>query len=187
MTKKPTKPPRSTPDEDELLFQEAMQDVRRLPQDRRSNQPLPKWSFKQQPKDHHFESESVSFQHNAYSPQVSGDETLSYRKDHLREKTYKLLKQGRLPIEARLDLHGHTADEAIASTQRFLDDITAYGVKCCLIVHGKGQYNPNSPPLLKNILNQWLRDHQDVIAFHSARPGDGGTGALYILLKSRKR
>jgi DNA-nicking Smr family endonuclease len=53
-------------------------------------------------------------------------------------------------------------------------------------VHGKGNGSWQKQPVLKNKLNQWLRQRDEVLAFCSARPCDGGTGAIYVLLKKRK-
>jgi len=50
------------------------------------------------------------------------------------------------------------------------------------IIHGKGYRSENSHPVLKNNLNQWLRQHRDVQAFCSASAKDGGAGAVLVLL-----
>jgi DNA-nicking Smr family endonuclease len=57
------------------------------------------------------------------------------------------------------------------------------GCRCVQIVHGKGYNSPGNQPVLKNDINLWLRQHQDVLAFCSTPPKAGGTGALYVLLK----
>jgi DNA-nicking Smr family endonuclease len=36
--------------------------------------------------------------------------------------------------------------------------------------------------VLKHVVNHWLRRMDDVVAFATARPVDGGTGAVYVLL-----
>jgi DNA-nicking Smr family endonuclease len=38
-------------------------------------------------------------------------------------------------------------------------------------------------PVLKGKVNHWLQQRDEVLAFCSARPVDGGTGAVYVLLK----
>jgi DNA-nicking Smr family endonuclease len=52
------------------------------------------------------------------------------------------------------------------------------------IIHGKGYRSGARGPVLKNAVNLWLRRHLDVMAFASARAIDGGTGAVYVLLRA---
>ena len=59
----------------------------------------------------------------------------------------------------------------------------AAGKRCVRIVHGKGLSSEGKLPVLKVKVNSWLRQKDDVLAFCSARPQDGGTGAVYVLLK----
>jgi DNA-nicking Smr family endonuclease len=51
------------------------------------------------------------------------------------------------------------------------------------IIHGKGNTSLGKMPVLKGRVNSWLRQKNEVLAFCSARPNDGGTGAVYVLLK----
>jgi DNA-nicking Smr family endonuclease len=55
--------------------------------------------------------------------------------------------------------------------------------RCVRIIHGKGKSSEGKLPVLKGKVNSWLRQRDEVIAFCSARPSDGGTGAVYVLLK----
>ena len=52
------------------------------------------------------------------------------------------------------------------------------------IIHGKGYRSGARGPILKSAVNDWLRRDMDVMAFVSARPIDGGTGAVYVLLRA---
>ena len=63
----------------------------------------------------------------------------------------------------------------------------ARGHRCLLVIHGKGYYSSSGEPILKNLLKNWLPLQPDVIAFHSAKPKDGGTGAIYLLIKRDNR
>jgi DNA-nicking Smr family endonuclease len=55
---------------------------------------------------------------------------------------------------------------------------------CIRIIHGKGKRSRNNKgPVIKTKVNHWLRQRDDVLAFCSARPIDGGTGAIYVLLR----
>jgi len=69
---------------------------------------------------------------------------------------------------------------------RFLEENSTKHIYCVQIIHGKGLSNQTQPPLLKNQVNRWLRCHPAVLAFCSAQPKDGGTGALYVLLKQHQ-
>ncbi len=70
---------------------------------------------------------------------------------------------------------------------QFLADCQDRGVRCVRIIHGKGNGSPNTGPVIKALLDGWLRRRRDVIAFCSARPADGGTGAVYVLLRAVSR
>ena len=95
----------------------------------------------------------------------------------------KKLRKGYFSIEAELDLHGLTSREAKQHFSDFLRNCTERCLRCVHIIHGKGYRSFNNTPVLKNKLNIWLKHYPAVLAFCSANPADGGTGAVYILLK----
>lgn len=101
------------------------------------------------------------------------------------------LRRGHLEIGLELDLHGLTVAYAERVLDEFLHDCARRGVRCALVIHGKGGRAENRPPVLKRKLNDWLRLYGEVLAFCSATRRHGGTGALYLLLrnpaKSRRR
>jgi len=117
---------------------------------------------------------------------VKAEEKLFYAKSGLQAKSIQQFKRGQFPIEARVDLHGHTTDEAYGVLSRFLSNALSQGYRSVLVIHGKGQRIDAQPPILKNRINYWLRDWKEIIAFCSAKPKDGGTGAVYVLLANRK-
>lgn len=118
---------------------------------------------------------------NYYQTEVGSDTILAYSKPGIRHKRWLQLRQGKIPIEARLDLHGLTLDNAQLRLCTFIDDQRALGHRCLLIIHGKGgRYG--ALPLLKNHVNHWLPQLPHILAFHSALPRDGGSGAVYVLL-----
>ena len=84
-----------------------------------------------------------------------------------------------MPIIASLDLHGLSVAQAKKTLINFLNK---HPKKAVHIIHGKdNRYNTH--PILKNHVNHWLKQLPGVIAFHSATTSDGGSGALYVLLK----
>ena len=96
------------------------------------------------------------------------------------------LRRGKYACRVHLDLHGHTRREARAIVERFLGDCRARNERCVLIVHGRGLNSPDRIPVLKESLAGWLtrgRIARSVLAFCSARPSDGGLGAVYVLLR----
>lgn len=98
----------------------------------------------------------------------------------------KKLKKGKLPIQAHIDLHGLIKNDAEAVVRRFLINSHQRGLRCVLIVHGRGLNSPDSIPVLKERLPVWLNRgpaRKIVMAFSSAQPYDGGTGAIYVLLR----
>lgn len=111
----------------------------------------------------------------------SGDE-LSYRRRDVAESTLRRLRRGEYAVRDELDLHGMTQDEARAALAAFLADAADHGNRCVRIIHGKGLRSGHRGPILKSAVNRWLRRHDAVRAFCSARRNDGGTGALYLLI-----
>lgn len=95
------------------------------------------------------------------------------------------LRRGRWRIEAYLDLHGYTRDQARDALSRFIRECTLLGHRCVRIVHGKGLGSPGREPVLKNLVQGWLTQKSEVLAFCQARPADGGAGAVVVILKAR--
>ena len=116
--------------------------------------------------------------------QVSGEEFIFYSQNGLQYKTQKQLRQGKIPVDDHLDLHGLSIRESREELLEFINFAQKTHCRCIRLVHGKGYRAENGIPVLKNKINNWLRQHPDVIAFSSAQPRDGGTGAVYILIKT---
>lgn len=114
---------------------------------------------------------------------LKGHEVLSYKKDGVQHGVFKKLRLGQYAIEARLDLHKKTVEEARREVFQFVRDCMEYDLRTVMIVHGKGERNENGDAVLKSYLNHWLPDFSQVLAFHSAQKRHGGTGAIYLLLR----
>lgn len=114
--------------------------------------------------------------------EVQSESILSYCSYEIPEKRLRELKQGKIQREARLDLHGLRPEPARDSLLRFISAQVAMDHRSLLIIHGKGGRSGETP-ILKNLINHWLKQIPEVLAFHSALPKDGGAGALYVLLK----
>ena len=103
-------------------------------------------------------------------------------------KLMKKLKKGEFPVQDFIDLHGLTRQEAEKEVKDFLIQSHRMGLRCVLIVHGRGLNSPDSFPVLKEGLPLWLGRgsiRKIDLAFATARPYDGGTGAVYVLLRKR--
>ncbi|MBU1690434.1 MAG: Smr/MutS family protein [Gammaproteobacteria bacterium] len=101
--------------------------------------------------------------------------------------TMKRLRRGYWGIQAELDLHGMTSDEARACLIGFLDECKQLGLRCVRVIHGKGLSSRNREPVLKLKAASWLMQRDEVLAFCQARPIDGGSGAVIVLLKVARR
>lgn len=109
-------------------------------------------------------------------------EELVFQRPGVSRKAMRQLRRGKYALQAETDLHGMTADEARAELRAFIKDCHARGLTCVRVVHGKGLGSGPKGPVLKAGVNRWLSRWQEVAAFCSARPADGGTGAVYVLL-----
>jgi DNA-nicking Smr family endonuclease len=114
----------------------------------------------------------------------TGADPLSFGRPGVRAQTLRRLRRGLYPIEDELDLHGLSQAAARDSLAEFLAYNRDAGRRCIRIVHGKGYRSGARGPILKVAVDTWLRRHPDVMAFTSARPIDGGTGAVYVLLRA---
>jgi DNA-nicking Smr family endonuclease len=94
------------------------------------------------------------------------------------------LQRGQIEPTLELDLHGLTTEYARALLRAFLADCAHRRVRCAKIIHGKGRGSAQRQPVLKCKVNYWLRLREDVLAFCSAPRYDGGTGAVYVLLRN---
>ena len=100
------------------------------------------------------------------------------------------LRRGEFAVQGYLDLHGMTREEAKAAVDDFLRRARQGGKRCVLLVHGRGTHSRDQLPVLKDALRTWLatnRFGRHVLAFATARPVDGGAGAVYVLLRRAGR
>jgi DNA-nicking Smr family endonuclease len=170
-------------EEESALFREAMADVKPLSHDKI----LPKRK-KPIPRPLQLERDQRQVLHDMmssdlYSADLETGEELLYVRDGLHPNTLRKLRRGKFRIEAELDLHRLTSEQARKQTATFLARCKASGKRCVRIIHGKGLGSLEKKPVLKGKLDVWLRHHNDVLAYCSARPMDGGTGAVYVLIR----
>lgn len=174
----------STKNDEESLFLSEMRGVTPLKSD---NKAKTSKTAKKPPRQTINESDHFAIEDVFSDTETFEDcpEVLSFSRSGLQHGVLKKLRQGKQPIEHVLDLHGLTVAQARKSLQAFLGECEAAGLRHVIIVHGKG-FRSKDKPVIKPMVNRWLRVVDNVLAFHSAQPKDGGNGAVYVLLKKTK-
>jgi DNA-nicking Smr family endonuclease len=173
------------PDNDTSLFHQAVSGVRPIKQDRKpptakKPKPIPRKTIEDN------QAVMQSLLSDEWEPgEVESGEELSFSRPGLQHSTFKKLRTGKFVVEGELDLHGQTVVEAREHVAGFIQEAQKRGLRCVRIIHGKGLTSPNKLPVLKNKVNNWLQQKDEVMAFCSAQPVDGGTGAVYVLLKKK--
>jgi DNA-nicking Smr family endonuclease len=119
---------------------------------------------------------------NSIIEQVAALDPLEFSRPGVQHGVYKNLRMGKYEIQSRLDLHRHTVEQARAALWNFVDDCQKHSVRCALITHGKGEHLAR-PAVLKSCVNHWLKQFDQVLAFHTAQKYHGGLGATYVLIK----
>lgn len=112
---------------------------------------------------------------------------LHYQRTGIQHGVLRNLRLGKYPIEARLDLHHHTVEQARRALFQFVQDCQQHDVRCALVTHGMGRDRQPQPGLLKSCVAHWLPQFDAVLAFHSAQKQHGGVGATYVLLRKSER
>lgn len=179
----PPRPTEATPSaEESALFRAAVKDVRPL---RHETAPPLRPRPAPVPRRRRLDEAGARLA-EASSAELDYADHLEYRRDGVQPQQWRRLRRGEVAPERTLDLHGHGIDAARAALDGFLVAAVAGGCKCVRIVHGKGYRSADRPPILKPRVAYWLAHAPEVVAYVSARPDDGGTGALYVLLKRRR-
>lgn len=179
---KPKKP--ELTEDDIIAFREAMRGVKPLKHNakvslRKVNHPTPKIRRHEETDD----EQEISFEFSDYEnlAPVNAEDLLEFARSGVQYKMIRELRLGQFHVDAILDLHGKTVDQARQALSNFLLRCKHDALRHVLIIHGKGRYS--SQPVLKNKLNHWLRQTKQVLAFCSASPKGGSSGALNVLLK----
>lgn len=171
-----------TDDPDEKrLFREQMAGVRRLPRSREAPErprPAPRARFTRA------DERAVLHESLAGSQSPDAHEEFTYSTPGLSRTVLRKLRRGAYSVEAELDLHGMNVATAREALDQFLGECLAARYRCVRVIHGKGTRSGHTGPVLKPKVARWLRRRNAVLAFTTARPVDGGTGALYVLLRA---
>jgi DNA-nicking Smr family endonuclease len=183
-------PPRNNPiisqmnkrlqDSDSEIFRAAVEDAQPLPSEqaepyRAKPPPVPL------PKPPEEEPESPVL---LAESEVETHDYLLYSRPGVQKRVLGDLQRGRIEPELEVDLHGLRAAHARDVLREFFADCWHRRVRCARIIHGKGIGSGKRQPVLKCKVNYWLRLREEVLAFCSATRRDGGTGAVYVLLRN---
>ncbi|MHB8254248.1 MAG: Smr/MutS family protein [Acidiferrobacter sp.] len=171
------------PEDSKKVFAGAVVGVRKLAQDR-----VAPYRPRLRPSPQQTRRESLAIQAEmltfaSHDIDVGTDEELLFLRSGVTKDVVRRIKRGQIAIEGELDLHGLTVEQARLAFAGFLHEAFDQGRRCIRIIHGKGLRSEARLPVLKGCVNAWLRQKDEVLAFCSARPEDGGTGAVYVLLK----
>lgn len=174
---------------DDSLFLKAMHDVVPLPTPNRVKPnkrravpvvPVPrrrKQSIENNNDDTFFDSTLVS---------IEPGNDWSFARPGVSHQTLRRLRRGYWPIQGNLDLHGFTRNVAQQELAIFLTECIHQQLRCVRVIHGKGLSSPNRDSVLKKQVGHWLAQHPNVMAFYQAKPSDGGSGAVLVLLQITK-
>ena len=190
--KPPAPPPHGTSrgmddgldDDDRQLFQSAVSGTRRLSGDRVEPQrrpPAPRARFAAEDARNVLEE---SLTPTAAELEDNSGDALSFARPSIGARTLRKLKRGKFSVQAEIDLHGFTVPESREILHAFISEARELGLTCVRVIHGKGLGSGERGPVIKRHVAAWLRRWDGVLAFASARPEDGGTGAMYVLLAS---
>lgn len=174
----------ATPENEDpmALFREAVGEVKPIKNDRVADKPAPP-----PPRPRQFELDEQRVMHDAMQSTPGPEDTgehLSWARNGVQKRVMRKLRNGYYAVQAELDLHGMTISEARPVLAEFIDYVSNQKGSCCVrVIHGKGRKTATSEPVLKPFTASYLRNHGSVIAFCSAPPSGGGTGALSVLLR----
>ena len=172
-------------DDDLQLFQQMMGDVKPIRQDTAQHEKVHNVTEAQLARREAaiwLSEESPEYLSLDYAPMVKPDDIIEFKRDGVQDGVFRKLRLGKYPIQARLDLHRKTLEEARDEVVNFLKQCLRLDIRTVIIVHGKGERS-NPPALMKSYTASWLEQIKEVMCFHSAQRFHGGTGAVYVLLR----
>ena len=172
-------------DDDRALFAEATCDVKPITHDKvihEKKRPKPVARMSQLGE---LEVIEEMFSDGLEPADIDSGEELYFRRPGVQNNLIRKLRRGHYRLDGELDLHGMTVAEAKLSLSYFLTEARHLGMRNVRIIHGKGRGSKDGRPVLKQKINHWLRQRSEVLAFCSAPLSDGGTGAVYLILKKQ--
>jgi len=180
---KPSISTASTDSEDTATFRDAVKGVSplaipdKIDHSQRRPRPIPQQKLQQAQST---TTDSIS----DYIPlEIEAGDAWSFMRPGVSRQTLRKLRRGYWDIQARLDLHGSTRDQARRELVEFLNRSREQEYRCVQVIHGKGLSSKGHKPVLKIRVGSWLAQIDDVLAFCQAMPEEGGSGAVMVLLR----
>jgi DNA-nicking Smr family endonuclease len=172
-------------DDDLQLFQQMMEDVKPIKQDTAQHDKVHQVTDAQLARQEAaiwLSEEDPEYLSLDNAPMVKPDDFIEFKRDGVQDGVYRKLRLGKYPVQARLDLHRKSLEQARDEIVKFLRQCLRMDIRTVIIVHGKGERS-NPPAMMKSYTSAWLKQIKDVMCFHSAQRHHGGTGAMYVLLR----
>ncbi len=175
-------------DEERALFRAEVADVTPLPPEQRvEHQPRRRAPVPTMSRLDELQVIDELFSDEYHPLGVEAGEEIWFTRPGVQHHVMRKLRRGQYSVGGELDLHGLTVELARQELAAFLLDALDAGVRCVRVIHGKGRRSGGDGPVLKGKVDRWLRQRDEVLAYCSARRVDGGTGALYVLLRGPRR
>ncbi|MCH8502260.1 MAG: DNA endonuclease SmrA [Aliidiomarina sp.] len=182
-----------SPDNDDeiALFQELMQDVKPLTKPdtvalERSCLTTEQQAARREAAMAAAEAEEAAALSEQVRDWVEPNDPIEWRLNGIQDGVFRQLKRGHYEPQATLNMHNMRVSEARIEISRFIKECYRTGVRTALIIHGIGLKSQPRPGLLKSLVNQWLPDIENVMAFHSAQKFHGGMGATYVMIRKNQ-
>jgi DNA-nicking Smr family endonuclease len=175
--------PAAPPPDDDQLFRSAIADVQSLPE--RTVRVATKPSLEQRSRSDPTPAGTDFCADDLFDVRFS-DLFIRGRASGVSRETVDRLARGELAVRSHVDLHGMALDDAKKAVDQFLVERQRRGDRCVLVITGKGKNSPGQVAVLRERIPEWLArgpSSRRVLAFVTARPCDGGEGALYVLLR----
>ena len=177
------------PDEHALDFARAMRDV----------QPLKNKGGRDVPLEAKLLPAASDLQPQSFQELLEGtlEFALDFSKEYIEGHALGLeslilqkLRSGQYSPEAHLDLHGLNAHQAFDALLAFVRHSWHRGMRTLLLIPGRGKNSPDGVAVLRERVQSWLTQDplkRVILAFCTAKPVDGGSGSLYVLLRKYKK
>jgi len=178
--------------EDKQIFEQEMTGVRPLkteaakPTHRQRERPEPGTLYRRAAAQRPIEADE-NFLTSGLVEFVHPLDVLSFKRGGIQNGVFHTLQRGGYRIDATLDLHLMTIEEARVEVYGFIRSCVRYEVRTALINHGKGNRSKDSRAMIKSYLARWLPQFKEIMAFHSAQGFHGGTGAVYVMLRKSEK
>lgn len=167
------------------LFREAVADATPIVHDRVHHQPPPPPAIPRQRRRDERDALAESLHSDLLDLQLEGGDEAAWLRPGMSPNVLRDLRRGRWVVQEQLDLHGLNREEARRQVALFIAECLGRDLRCLRIVHGKGLGSPGREPVLKKLVQGWLAQKNEVLAFCQARAAEGGAGALLVLLRGR--